>query len=303
MFKPLDFLLDKSIYFSFDASGFIRHSSKFDEDPSIYDLSGKKYLVTGGSGGIGAASVQFLSKQGATVYYTGRRNNPPFNGSNHHYIIWDLIHWDGIDSLIHKVEPLDGIVLNAGGMPSKLEHNKWGYEYQFASQVMGHYFLVRRLRELGKLKPGARILWVTSGGMYLKRFDLSLAQIKEGYDKVTSYANAKRAQVIVVREMIKGPVFQDCIVGAMHPGWVNTDAVREAIPQFYSFTKDRLRTPEQGADCINWFMATNNPLPDGKLWFDRQEVPVYPIPGTKESTVSREKFIALLHDVYRFLFA
>ena len=34
----------------------------------------------------------------------------------------------------------------------------------------------------------------------------------------------------------------------MHPGWVETDAVKDAIPQFYDFTKKRLRTPEQGAD-------------------------------------------------------
>lgn len=302
MKNPLDLILDKSIYFSFDATGFERHARSFDEDLSEVDLCKKNYLVTGGSGGIGAATVEFLSKRGANVYYTGRRENPPFSGDKQTYFIWDMVNWNGINSLAEKLPKLDGVVLNAGGMPDELTHNEWGYEYQFASHLMGHYFLVRKLEAMGLLNMGCRILWVTSGGMFLRKFSVDLAKTKSKYDKVAAYANAKRAQVILMQEMSNDPLFTPYTIGAMHPGWVDTRAVEEALPKFYNFTKGRLRRPDQGADTICWFLASGKRLEPGKLWFDRKEVDCYPVIGTKESSSQRSKLVELVRDVYNFIF-
>ena len=43
-------------------------------EPSLrnIDLSGKRYVITGGSSGSGQATVEFLAKQGAEVITTGR---------------------------------------------------------------------------------------------------------------------------------------------------------------------------------------------------------------------------------------
>lgn len=37
-----------------------------------------------------------------------------------------------------------------------------------------------------------------------------------------------------------------------HPGWADTPSVRSALPDFYKRMEGRLRSPEEGADTINW---------------------------------------------------
>ena len=51
--KYWNYILDKSILFSFDKSGYQRHKSKFNEDLSQKNLIDKISLVTGGTSGIG----------------------------------------------------------------------------------------------------------------------------------------------------------------------------------------------------------------------------------------------------------
>lgn len=36
----------------------------------------------------------------------------------------------------------------------------------------------------------------------------------------------------------------------MHPGWVDTPSIKEAMPKFYNKMKDKLRKTEEGADTI-----------------------------------------------------
>ena len=53
MVKLLDIILDKSVYFSFDKSGFHRHSINF-ETLDFNTINGE-VLITGGTDGIGKA--------------------------------------------------------------------------------------------------------------------------------------------------------------------------------------------------------------------------------------------------------
>jgi dehydrogenase/reductase SDR family protein 12 len=44
---------------------------------------------------------------------------------------------------------------------------------------------------------------------------------------------------------------------SMHPGWSDTDAVKNAMPEFYESQKSTLRTAEQGADTVVWLTASD----------------------------------------------
>ena len=70
--KYWNYILDKSILFSFDKSGYQRHKSKFNEDLSKKKLIDKVSLVTGGTSGIGGELSKELSRLGSKVYVTGR---------------------------------------------------------------------------------------------------------------------------------------------------------------------------------------------------------------------------------------
>ena len=63
----------------------------------------------------------------------------------------------------------------------------------------------------------------------------------------------------------------------MHPGWVDTAAVRRAMLKFAAATKWILRSPEQGADTISWLAGYDGSDVDqaSGFWFDRKKAPFF----------------------------
>lgn len=291
-------LLDKSIYYSFDRTGYERHcryNEAFREDIYQKTCKGRYALVTGGTSGIGKYCAEFLASRQSKVFFTGRneRRGQEFAESNENlkFKQLDMGDWDQIISLVEELPKIDFLVLNAGGMPENFECNKYGVESQFASQLMGHYLLVEELIEKNLLTSTARIVWVTSGGMYLRRLTLhNIAQDNE-YNKVGTYANTKRAQVILVEEMAKQDRYKGIEMNCMHPGWVDTPGVQSSIPEFREKTKSRLRDEKTGADTILWMLLTKNKLGSGNLYFDREIQKKYIFPWTHESLETRQEFL------------
>ena len=57
----------------------------------------------------------------------------------------------------------------------------------------------------------------------------------------------------------------------MHPGWVDTPALRQSMPDFYQKMKDKLKEAPEGADTIN-FLSTvpAAQLRNGEFYYDRE---------------------------------
>ncbi len=293
-------ILDASIYYSFDKSGFLRHEKSFNETYQF--ISGSKAIITGGTSGIGQATALELAKQGVSVVITGRDKTKGELASSQHdnfdFIELDMAKWNEISDVVEKIEPLDYVVLNAGGMPSEYKKNDLGVELQFASQLFGHYYLISELRNKNKLKKSARIVWVTSGGMYLSKLDLSTIFENIKYDKVATYANVKRAQVTLLPFFKEE--FSEQIITAMHPGWAQTPGVSSAIPEFDKKMKGRLRSPLQGADTILWILGTKNPIESGCLYFDRKKVKTHFFWFTKSSDQKQSELIKIIKNLSPF---
>lgn len=256
-------ILDASIVFSFDHSGFIRHCPNPLEK---VDRTGQHGIITGASSGIGLSVANTLIDQGMSCQLISRneKNVPKFHSL-------DMSCLKDVEAFaINDVKaPIDLIVHNAGSMPPTLTITQEGHEHVFATQVLGPFHLTKTLLDQGKLNPGCRIIFVSSGGMYLKKLDLSdLLFSKNSYNKYTAYANAKRAQVILSELFAKR--YSDYLFSSMHPGWVDTPGVKSSMPLFRRLLDNRLRTPDEGADTILW-LATAPDYPSGKFWFDRKE--------------------------------
>jgi hypothetical protein len=74
----------------------------------------------------------------------------------------------------------------------------------------------------------------------------------------------------------------------MHPGWADTPGVVTALPIFYKLTKPILRTPEEGADTINWLASsTEAGKLSGYFFLDRIAQTTHLLSKTKENEAER----------------
>lgn len=85
-----------------------------------FSLQNKTILVTGASSGIGRSVAVECSKMGANLIITGRNEKrlnetlDQLEGDSHQAIVADLSIQEGIDSLVSRCEPLNGVVHCAG---------------------------------------------------------------------------------------------------------------------------------------------------------------------------------------------
>ena len=300
--KYWNYILDKTIVFSFDKTGFNRHKSKFNEDISQKDITGKISLVTGGTSGIGGEVAQELSRLGSKVFVTGRNKQKGESfkekNSNLNFHSLDMANWHQLKDFCNKSNCFDYIVLNAGSIPDNLVLNDFSVEHQCASQLIGHYYLIYMLKECGKINQDARIIWVSSGGMYLKKLDIDSLFHNQEYEKVATYSNVKRAQVTLVEELSKQERWENVKVFSMHPGWVATYGLKEALPKFFSLMKNRLRNAKEGADTIIWLLLTEESLRSGSFYFDRKIVSPY---LSSKYNPTREQRITFLEKINNYI--
>ncbi len=86
----------------------------------MFNLEGKKFLITGASGGIGQAIAEVLHKAGATLCVSGTKKEvlEKMVKDNLHMLQCNLTNNDEVDDLVNKANDLmsgfDGIVCNAG---------------------------------------------------------------------------------------------------------------------------------------------------------------------------------------------
>lgn len=294
-------LLDRSIVFNFDRTGFRRHQREFDPGDLEVDLSGRVCLVTGANSGIGFQTTRELARRGAKVVLLCRsetRGREAIASLRQELPDAELL-LERLDvSSLADVrafaarwsEPVHVLVNNAGVLPAERELTEEGLELTWATNVAGPHLLTKLL--LPKLKAAAaqscaRVINVSSGGMYSQRIDLDdLTWKRRAFDGVKAYANTKRAEVILTELWAeKEP---NLFFASMHPGWADTPAVRTSLPTFYKLTKLILRSPAEGADTGVWLAAAAAPLQrSGRFWFDRKAAATHIRSATRETAAVR----------------
>ena len=287
-------LLDKSIVFSFDRTGFNRHARDFRPGDLDVDLTGKVCLVTGASSGLGIAVTRGLAQRGATVHMLCRNIDKALrvreelvanaNGPLHIGHV-DLSDFASIRAFAESFDPvaIDVLVHNAGVLPATRVMTADGLELTAATNLVGPFLLTHLLWP--KLHA-ARLVHVASGGMYSERLDVeTLMNPPEPFDGVKAYARTKRAQVVLAEIL---SMRSSLAVSSMHPGWADTPGVESSLPRFHSLTKRILRSPEQGADTIVWLAASPAAAqPEGRFYFDRAPRDTHLSKKTRETPEER----------------
>ena len=301
--RLFDRVADASIYFSFDRSGFERHRKAFLAGDLEVDLTGKRCLVTGANSGLGRAAAHALAGLGAEVWLLCRSRERGAvaerdirEGTGNERVRLELLDLSSRQSIHDFAEraagvSVDVLIHNAGVLPAQRVEAVDGLELTWATNVAGPFLLTAKL--LGNLERAslARVINVTSGGMYTQQLDLRDTDWRRReFDGVEAYAQTKRAEVILTELWAERLAGRGITVNSMHPGWADTPGVRDSLPRFWRFTKNRLRTPRQGADTIVWLAACERIVGEtGQLFFDRRAVRTHFMRRTRTRPGDRER--------------
>ena len=297
-----DKVLDPSVVLSFDRNGYRRHRLNFAAGDLDVELTGRVCAVTGANSGIGLATTRALAARGATVFMVCRnreRGEAALGtvGGDARLVIGDVSDFGSVRRCVSELpERIDVLVHNAGVLPSERSVTAEGLELTTATNLVGPTLMTALLKER-MTDPDARLIWVSSGGMYAEPLRVDrLNKLDGGFDGVKAYAQTKRAQVVLSEELQRR--WPGIASHCMHPGWADTPAVKTSIPRFHAVTKAILRTPEEGADTVIWLAAKQPPPEGGRFWFDRQaRTTHFGIGrGTRESQAERAKLMATLEE-------
>lgn len=219
------------------------------------DLSGKTYLVTGGTiGGIGWTLIDHLAKQGARVGLLGRsqkkaddaiaKMKEPKNAgpdAKVHYFACDLGDLASVRACAAAVDAqfdrIDGLVCNAGIMDVPQGKTVDGYERQFATNHLGHFLLINLLLDKIKASAPSRVVITASAAhcphdfapklpMPAMDFDDLQWETRE-YHPEAAYMASKLANVLCAVQLQKMMDEEkvDVNVTSHHPGWVGSNLV------------------------------------------------------------------------------
>jgi dehydrogenase/reductase SDR family protein 12 len=291
----LETLADLSVIGAYTRLGYALRARRFDPADLAVDLAGRVFVVTGASTGLGLAAATAFAERGADVVLVARPSARLDAAREAVAAVarGGKVVAEGADlSLVRESADLadrlgqrgriDALVLNAGVMIHERRLTDEGNEVTFATNVLSGFLLQHRL-EANLRAASGRVVHVTSGGMYTQRLDLAKLQGDiDPWDGVVSYAQTKRAQVVLNRLWAARYAGTGLTSNAMHPGWADTPGVVTSLPAFHRVLGPWLRTPEQGADTAVWLAASPAAASvTGQLWLDRIPRREHVFPGTR----------------------
>ena len=253
--------------------------------PLAHRFDGQRWVVSGATGGIGRAIALGAAMRGATVLALGRdaaklealversREAGLACLGRIEPVRVDLASMRDVASVASRLAAdgrIDVVVHNVGLMCHAFARTAEGVEQGMATNLLGHWVLDAGLRAGGALDARSAIIAMSSGGMYGAALDLDALEAADAarHNGFAAYAQHKRAQVELVRHW-NGLGPDAPRAWAMHPGWVDTDGVRTALPGFRKLFRRVLRGGAEGADTALWLAAERPDNGDGGIWLDR----------------------------------
>lgn len=197
----------------------------------ILDLTGKKYIVTGASSGIGRETCKYLGKLGATVILVARNELrlkecvKELAGGGHRYYSFDLSDVEKIEVLIKTIVDengkLDGVVHSAGvGWCRPVKNTTYSFMRDMFNVNLFAFMEILRLFSMKKYNTGAGSVVAVSSHVGVM-----------GQKAVTAYSSSKGGVDSIVRVAALELAEKNIRVNSVQPGWVRTDMMNEFLQE------------------------------------------------------------------------
>ena len=213
-------------------------------------------LITGATGAIGKAIARQLAESEAHEVVLACRHEEKARqavaeiqratgNSNVRYELVDVSRCSPIQALVERWHgPLHILINNAAASPRQRQETPEGIELQFATNVLGYFWMMTLFGEQLKASAPARVINVAS--YWAGDLDLSDLEFKRRrYNNGTAYRQSKQANRMLTVAFASRLKPYGVTVNTCHPGDVNSRLSNDL--GFGGQT-----TPDEGADTPVW---------------------------------------------------
>ncbi len=265
-------------------------------------LTGKIYLVTGATAGIGKVTASALAGQGAQLVVHGRNKakteetvqeiKASTGNQQVSYLLADFSDLDQVRTLAKnfqdRYQHLHLLVNNAGGFFNKRTPTPYGVELTFLVNHLAPFLLTNLLLDTLKNSAPSRIINVSSEAHRQDQMDFENLDFKKGYFGIKAYARSKLANILFTYQLARRLVGTGVTVNALHPGHIATDIWKTNFGLIGHALKRIMGlfslTPEEGAEN-SIFLAASPTLEgvNGKYFIKNEPAQSSPVSYDEET--------------------
>ncbi|WP_459617489.1 SDR family oxidoreductase [Bordetella sp. 2513F-2] len=242
-------------------------------DWSVADMpaqTGRIFLVTGGTSGMGFEDAKALAAAGAGVVIAARNPQrgqeaidrikqevPDAKVQFERVDLADLSSVRALGQRLGSTLPrLDGLINNAAIMaPPERGTSADGFEMQFATNYLGHFVLTAELLPLLRKSDSPRVVTLSSIAVHRGRINFDDLQSAQAYAPMATYAQSKLAGLMFAFELQRRSDAAGWSIRSLaaHPGVAVTELVARgpgldsAQGRQWSAMREHLQTAAQGA--------------------------------------------------------
>lgn len=263
----------------------------------MVDSNSKTAIVTGAYGAIGFAIAKALVSLGYEVILVGRNERRLeetvatilvlYSNAKVWYEVVDLSRKSSIRELAHRWEgPLHLLVNNAATTPRERLLTPEGTEVQFATNVMGYFWMMHYMHKFMKDLDDARIVNVASYWAGDLNMDDLMFEIRN-YDNDKAYRQSKQADRMLSIAFAEKFKYDGISVNACHPADVNSKLSN-------NLGYGGNEPPEKGADTPIWLSNSDEVKNVTAKYFEERREKSCQFSQNKEAIESLYRFCSQL---------
>lgn len=240
---------------------------------SIYFfVKSKTILITGGTSGIGKATVEKLASFGSQIILLGRNKykaqkvfdeiKKNFIDARIDYIEGDLSSLKSIAFAANEIKikypTIDVLINNAGGVFSKKQLTEDGFEWSYQINHLAHFLLTNLIIENLLKSDGPRVINLSSEAHRIGSINFENLNCEKKFSTWKQYGSTKLMNILFSKGLTNRFSSRGLYSFALHPGVVKTEFGANNSGLWGYFNKmPFLISPEKGAET-SIYLATQD---------------------------------------------